>query len=79
MTVQCTFARASPDSLPRKPFNLDVEATPKTDLPLSGSLVHRQTWRLTGIRFVTAIVRNGKGSYRIRFVCKMFVTEKVRT
>ena len=31
-----------------------------------------------GIRFVTAIVRNGKGSYRIRFVCKMFVTEKVR-
>ena len=31
-----------------------------------------------GIRFVTAIVRNGRGSYRIRFVCRMFVTEKVR-
>ena len=44
----CTFARASPVSLSRKPLSLDIEATPKTDLSLSGSLVHRQTWRLTG-------------------------------
>ena len=44
----CTFARASPISLSRKPLSLDIEATPKTDLSLSGSLVHRQTWRLTG-------------------------------
>ena len=45
----CTFARASPVSLSRKPLSLDIEATPKTYLSLSGSLVHRQTWRLTGI------------------------------
>ena len=44
----CTFACASPISLSRKPLSLDIEATPKTDLCLSGSLVHRQTWRLTG-------------------------------
>ena len=44
----CTFARASPISLSRKPLSLDIEATPKTDLSLSASLVHRQTWRLTG-------------------------------
>ena len=44
----CTFARASPVSLCRKPLSLDIEATSKTDLSLSGSLVHRQTWRLTG-------------------------------
>ena len=43
-----TFARASPISLSRKPLSLDIEATPKTDLSLSASLVHRQTWRLTG-------------------------------
>ena len=30
------------------------------------------------MRFVTTIVPNGKGSYLIRFVCKMFVTKKVR-
>ena len=47
--VSCTFARASPVSLSLKPFSLDIEATPKTDLSLSVSLVHRQTWRLTGI------------------------------
>ena len=46
----CTFARASPVSLSRKPFSLDIEATPKTDLSLSVSLVHRQTWRLTGLK-----------------------------
>ena len=44
----CTFARASPVSLSRKPLSLDIEDTPKTDLSVSGSLVHRQTWRLTG-------------------------------
>ena len=27
----CTFARASPVSLSRKPLSLDIEATPKTD------------------------------------------------
>ena len=43
-----TFARASPVSLSRKPLRPDIEATPKTDLSLSRSLVHRQTWRLTG-------------------------------
>ena len=43
-----TFARASPVSLSRKPLGPDIEATPKTDLSLSRSLVHRQTWRLTG-------------------------------
>ena len=44
----CTFARASPVSLSRKPLSFEIEATPKTYLSLSGSLVHRQTWRLTG-------------------------------
>ena len=48
MTAQCTFARASPVSLSRKPLSPDIEATPKTDLSLSRSLVHRETWRLTG-------------------------------
>ena len=43
-----TFARACPVSLFRKPLSPDIEATPKTDLSLSRSLVHRQTWRLTG-------------------------------
>ena len=43
-----TFARASPVSLSRKRLRPDIEATPKTDLSLSRSLVHRQTWRLTG-------------------------------
>ena len=46
--VACTFARASPVSLSRKPLSLDIETTPKTDLSLSGSLVNRQTRRLTG-------------------------------
>ena len=45
----CTFARASPVSLSRKPLGLNIEATPKTDLSLSGSLVHLQTWRLAGL------------------------------
>ena len=43
-----TFARACPVSLSRKPLSPGTEATPKTDLSLSRSLVHRQTWRLTG-------------------------------
>ena len=43
-----TFARACPVSLSRKPLSPGYEATPKTDLSLSRSLVHRQTWRLTG-------------------------------
>ena len=43
-----TFVRASPVSLSLKPLRPDIEATPKTDLSLSRSLVHRQTWRLTG-------------------------------
>ena len=43
------MTRASPFSLARKPLSLDIEATPKkTDLSLSGSLFHRQKWRLTG-------------------------------
>ena len=44
-----TFARACPVSLSRKPLSPGIEATPKTDLSLSCSLVHRQTWRLTGV------------------------------
>ena len=44
-----TFARACPVSLTRKPLSPGTEATPKTDLSFSRSLVHRQTWRLTGI------------------------------
>ena len=44
-----TFARACPVSLSRKPLSPGIEATQKTDLSLSRSLVHRQTWRLTGI------------------------------
>ena len=43
-----TFTRACPVSLSRKPLSPGIEATPKTDLSLSRSLVHRQTWRLTG-------------------------------
>ena len=43
-----TFARACPVSLSRKPLSPGTEATSKTDLSLSRSLVHRQTWRLTG-------------------------------
>ena len=42
------FARACPVSLSRNPLSPGIEATPKTDLSLSCSLVHRQTWRLTG-------------------------------
>ena len=45
----CTFARASTVSLSRKPLSLDIEATQKTDLSVSGSLVHRQTWRVTSL------------------------------
>ena len=45
-----TFARACPVSLSRKPLSPGTEATSKTDLSLSRSLVHRQTWRLTGNR-----------------------------
>ena len=48
-----TFARACPVSLSRKPLSPGIEATPKTDLSLSRSLVHRQTWRLTGMLTVT--------------------------
>ena len=44
-----TFARACPVSLSRNPLSPGIEATPKTDLSLSRSLVHRQTWRLTGL------------------------------
>ena len=44
-----TFARACPVSLSRKPLSPGIKATPKTDLSPSRSLVHRQTWRLTGI------------------------------
>ena len=44
-----TFACACPVSLSRKPLSPDINATPKKDLSLSRSLVHRQTWRLTGI------------------------------
>ena len=43
-----TFARACSVSLSRKPLSAGIKATPKTDLSLSRSLVHRQTWRLTG-------------------------------
>ena len=43
-----TFARACPVSLSRKPLSPGIKATPKTDLSPSRSLVHRQTWRLTG-------------------------------
>ena len=43
-----TFARACPVSLSRKPLSPGIKDTPKTDLALSRSLVHRQTWRLTG-------------------------------
>ena len=63
MTAQCTFARASPVSLSRKPFSLDIEATPKTDLSLSVSLVHRQTWRLTG--FINQCTVLDKGIRRL--------------
>ena len=48
-----TFARACPVSLSRKPLSRGIEATPKTDLSLSRSLVHRQTWRLTGKPFIS--------------------------
>ena len=48
-----TFARACPVSLSRKPLSRGIEATPKTDLSFSRSLVHRQTWRLTGILVVS--------------------------
>ena len=41
-----SFARACPVSLSRKPLSPGIKATPKTDLSLSRSLVHRQTWRL---------------------------------
>ena len=44
----CTYARASPVSLSRKPLRPVPEVASKTGLSLSRSLVHRQTWRLTG-------------------------------
>ena len=34
----CTFARASAVSLSRKPLSPDIEATPKTNLPISFAL-----------------------------------------
>ena len=46
VTAQCTCARASPVSLPRKPLSPVPEVASKTGLSLSRSLVHRQTWRL---------------------------------
>ena len=45
----CTYARASPVSLSRKLLSPVSEAASKTGLYLSRSLVHRQTWRLTGV------------------------------
>ena len=58
-----TFARACPVSLSRNPLSPGIEATPKTDLSLSRSLVHRQTWRLTGLK---AICYSGrKSSYGV--------------
>ena len=50
-----TFARACPVSLSRKPLSPGIEATPKTNLSLSRSLVHRQTWRLTGVTSFAAV------------------------
>ena len=34
----CTYARASPVSLSRKPLSPDIEASPKTNLPISFAL-----------------------------------------
>ena len=50
-----TFASACPVSLSRKPLSPGTEATSKTDLSLSRSLVHRQTWRLTGVMGNTSL------------------------
>ena len=54
-----TFARACPVSLSRKPLSPGTEATSKTDLSVSRSLVHRQTWRLTRTNLYELI-----GTYR---------------
>ena len=50
-----TFARACPVSLSPNPLSPGIEVTPKTDLSLSRSLVHRQTWRLTGSLLLIAV------------------------
>ena len=67
-----TFGRACPVSLSRKPLSPGIEATPKTDLSLSRSLVHRQTWRLTGdndnmIMNMTVSSLQGTLSVQIKF------------
>ena len=56
----CTFARASPVPLSRKPSLTLKPHQKQTYLSLSRSLVHRQTWRLTGlyricIRFLATV------------------------
>ena len=60
----CTFARASPVSLSRKPLSPDIEATPKTNLPISFALARSSPnmasywfYKIVGVEGDTAILR----------------------
>ena len=52
----CTYARASPVSLSRKLLSPVPEVASRTGLSLSRSIVHCQTWRLTGLSASTRIL-----------------------
>ena len=69
------FARACPVSLSRKQLSPGTEATSKTDLSLSRSLVHRQTWRLTGYQSFVSWSRTVVQSRRTGGVIRSWRTE----
>ena len=73
----CTFARSSPVLLSRKPLSLDIESIPKTDLSVSGSLVHRQTWRLTGQYNISLRIAQTQTNGRL-FISRSLVNRQIR-
>ena len=57
----CTFARASPVSLSRKPLSPDIEATPKTNLPISFALARSSPnmasyWLCNDLQYASSVI-----------------------
>ena len=73
-----TFARAYPVSLSRKPLCPGIKATPKTDLSFSRSLVHRQTWRLTGDKSLDFRVSDKATVSIFRIVIFLLIRKKLK-
>ena len=71
-----TFARACPVSLSRKPLSPGIKATPKTDLSLSRSLLHRQTWRLTSCIEHYLLISGGQSVCSVQLVREELVENK---